>query len=210
MLLAKASRSTMVTGRLATASSRRSVGRRLFLASTTAYSSTSAIVVSAVSISSTAVLPRINPARPPSTAASRTLASAASFTTALPPTLKIRQHFLFRNSPALDLPCNLARQHGKQLVLELSRQGILLQGEEHTRKPSPPRHQNRVLGPQHPRGFVAKLPHRADLHVVTRVTIIRVAWPCDRPFVSPPCRRCYTFLRVPRPSLLGRGFFLSA
>src|SRR5580704_4964956 len=170
MLLAKASRSTMVTGRLATASSRRSVGRRLFLASTTAYSSTSAIVVSAVSISSTAVLPRINPARPPSTAASRTLASAASFTTALPPTLKIRQHFLFRNSPALDLPCDLARQHGKQFALQSPRQRILLQGEKHARELPPSRYQNWILGPHHSRCLIPKLPNRADFHVVTCVT----------------------------------------
>src|SRR5271166_681989 len=117
----------MVTGRLATARSRRSAGRRLFLARTAAYSSTSANVVSAASISSiSSVFPRINLARPPSTAASRTLASAASFTTALPPTLKVCQDFLLRNPAALDLASDLAAQHGKQFVFQFPRQGILL------------------------------------------------------------------------------------
>src|ERR671923_1434371 len=151
-----------VTGRLATAKSTMSSGRRFFRARTSAYSWTSANVTWGVSSFSMCGLLKTSLARPPRIDASRTLASAASLTASLPPIFEIFQDFLLRDSPALNLARDLSGEHGEEFMLEFDRQRILLQREKHTGQLASPRYQNGVLGAQHARGLVAEFPYCTD------------------------------------------------
>ena len=171
----------MVTGSVAAASSTRSTGSRFFLASCPAYSCTSARVAAVVKTSSTCGWPRTRRARPPIKAASKTLASAASFTARFSPQFEIGLDFFFRSSAGLEPPADFGAQFFKELAFQIDGESAFGRGEKDACHSTPACDENRLPGPEQPRGFVAKFTDGADSHVVTLVTII----------IQPKNRICY-------------------
>src|SRR5438552_5959680 len=171
-LLEYSLRSTMVTGNEATARSSKSDGSRFFLARMRAYSSTSANVRPVVTTSWTLGCFRTRLACPPITADSSTLASAASLTTPLPPAGEVLQDFLFGNALPFQLVRDFSGKHGKQLALQIDRQGGFPPWQEHARYTSAACHQNRIVRAQKAGRSIPELAHGAYPHVVTSVTII--------------------------------------
>jgi hypothetical protein len=110
-------------------------------------------------------------AQPPSTDASKTLASATSLTLLLPPRLEFGDDLFFLESALAELARDLRTQCREQLTFEFNRKTCLGTWKKHARQPSSTSHEDRILGAQIARSVVSKRTYRAYLHVVTLVAI---------------------------------------
>src|SRR5207253_3283321 len=169
---AYSSRSTTVTGSVATANNTVPSGRRSLRASGSAYSLTSSRVATVVTTSARSGRARTSRARPPVTADSRTLASATSRTPGLAPRLEAGLDVLLAQPLTPDAASDLRAQAGEELSLELEGQRSRWRGKENSRQPAPSRDENGVPRAQKAGRLVTELPNAADPHVVTTVPMI--------------------------------------
>jgi len=127
----------MATGSAAMAKSNVSSDKHFFLAKMTVYSWTSLNALAVVSNSSISGCCPITFARPPSTAASKKLASATSLTLLLPPRLEFGYDLFFLESTFAELARDLGTQCGEQLAFEFNRDTCFWTWEKHASQSSP-------------------------------------------------------------------------
>jgi hypothetical protein len=129
-------------------------------------------VASVVRISSTSEWLSTNFARPPITAESKTLASAAIFTALFPPSLKILDDFFFARLTRLNESIDLRAQLFKKNALLIDGQYSVWRWKNHAGHSASPRDQDWLIRAQQSGRVVSKFTYRADSHVVTLAIII--------------------------------------